>query len=187
MSLCGPRVSLREWRDDDLAPFANLNADPEVMRHFPQTLDRDQSDALALRIRQALDSNGHGWWALDVPEIGFAGFVGINRVPFDAHFNDLRRPMLEVGWRLCRPAWGHGFATEGALLALAHAFDVLREPEVVSFAVAGNLASLRVMQRIGMREAGEFDHPRLPEGHALRRHLLYRLTASDWKSHSTNG
>jgi RimJ/RimL family protein N-acetyltransferase len=180
--LRGERVRLRDWRDEDLAPFAALNADPEVMRHFPRPLTREESDAVAARIRTGLAERGYGWWALEVPGLGFAGFVGVGPVPFEAPFNRLDDPVLEVGWRLARAAWGHGYATEGARLALAHAFDVLGAAQVVSFTTTLNLPSQLVMQRLGMRPDGDFDHPRLPEGHPQRRHLLYRLAAEGWRA-----
>lgn len=182
VTLAGTRVTLRPWRDADLPPFAALNADARVMEHFVVPLAADESDALAGRIRAAMAAQG-GWglWALDVPGIGFAGFCGLMRVTFDAGFNaDPERRVVEVGWRLARAAWGHGYATEGARLALGHAFGVLGEPTVHSFTVPGNRRSRAVMARIGMHEAGEFGHPRVPAGHALHRHLLYRIDRAQW-------
>jgi RimJ/RimL family protein N-acetyltransferase len=176
-SLRGPRVTLRHWRDDDLAPFAALNADPEVMRHFVAPLTRAESDAMAARIRANFESRGFAPWALDVPGLGFTGFVGISVPMFELPLTGLREPVHEIGWRLARAAWGQGYASEAAALALTHAFGVLRLPEVVSFTATTNLASQAVMRRIGLRWRGEFEHPRIPEGHALRRHVLYAITA----------
>ena len=186
--LRGPRVTLRPWTDADLAPFAALNADTEVMRWFKAPLTRIESDAMAARIRLRLAADGFGLWALQTPELEFAGFVGLfpalnfslplapfntapfNTAPFDA------APPHEIGWRLARAAWGRGFATEAAQLALAHARDVLRLPHLVSFTALGNVRSQAVMQRIGLHRVGEFDHPNLPD-HPLQRHVLY---AADW-------
>lgn len=177
-SLRSPRVTLRPWVDADLAPFAALNADPEVMRWFKAPLTRIESDAMAARIRLRIDTEGHGLWALQTPELEFAGFVGLFpalnfRLPF-APFD--AAPPHEIGWRLARAAWGRGFATEAAQLALAHARDVLRLPHLVSFTALGNVRSQAVMQRIGLHRVGEFDHPNLPD-HPLQRHVLY---AADW-------
>ena len=170
-----PRLLLRPWRDTDLAPFAALNADPEVRRWFAGTLTREESDALAAHIQEHIATHGFGFWAAEVPgTTPFIGFVGLKHVTFAVPF----APAVEIGWRLARAHWGQGYATEAARAALAHAFGPLGLPEVVSFAVPGNLLSRRVMERIGMRHDPEddFDHPALPEGHPFRRHVLYRAT-----------
>ncbi|HEX8796255.1 MAG TPA: GNAT family N-acetyltransferase [Polyangiaceae bacterium] len=171
------RLILRRWRDDDLAPYAALNADPRVMAHFPSVLSREESDAQAGRIRKHWDDQGFGLWAVEVAGgAPFIGFIGLQRVPFEAAFT----PAVEVGWRLAFDAWGHGYATEGARAALALGFGALGLREIVSMTVTSNERSWHVMEKLGMRRAhGEdFDHPRLPEGHPLRRHILYRLAAA---------
>lgn len=175
--LVTPRLVLRPWRDDDLAPFAALNADPEVMRHFPKTLERTESDALAARIKRGLDSRGYGLWAVEVPgRAPFIGFVGLSVPGFEAHFT----PCVEIGWRLAREHWGLGYATEAARAARDHGFGTLGLDEIVSFTVPANVPSRQVMHRIGMSHdaADDFDHPSLPVGHPLRRHVLYRLRAA---------
>jgi ribosomal-protein-alanine N-acetyltransferase len=176
-----PRLHLRTWREADREPFAALNADPEVMRHFPSMLTREQSDAMVDRVMARMAEDGFGLWAVEVVETGaFIGFVGLSRPRFEAHFT----PAVEVGWRLARAGWGHGYATEGATAALDHAFDVLGLDEVVSFTTPGNLRSQAVMQRLGMTRdpADDFDHATIPEGHPLRRHVLYRLRADSWRA-----
>jgi len=178
--LRGERVTLRPWRDDDLAPFAALNDDPEVMQHLSGRLSREDSDAMVARLREHFDRHGFGLWALDVPGLGFAGFVGLSaQVPFEIGVPGIEPHPHEIGWRLARAAWGHGYATEAATLALRHALAHLHLPQVVSFTVPANQASQRVMQRIGLTLRGEFDHPRFPEGHRLRRHVLYAADAPD--------
>ncbi len=166
--LRSPRLLLRRWRPADRAPFAALNADPEVMRYFPAPLSPAESDALVDRIEAAFEREGWGLWALEERATGaFLGFTGVARVGFEAHFT----PAVEVGWRLARAAWGRGYATEAARTALEHAaLDA-----VVSFTAVANARSRAVMERLGMTFAGEFEHPRLPAGHPLRRHVLYRL------------
>lgn len=172
-SLRGRRVTLRAWTDADLAPFAALNADPEVMRFLPGRLDRAGSDALAARIRANLDRDGHGLWALEVPGLGFAGFVGLAAVPFALALPGVSEAPWEIGWRLARAAWGHGYATEAATLVLGDAFERLGLPQLVSFTAVHNRASAAVMERIELDRRGAFDHPRLAPDHPLCRHLLY--------------
>ena len=176
------RLLLRRWRPGDRAPFAALNADPEVMEHFPAHLTQAESDASVDRIEAGFDARGFGLWAVEVTEPGelegqFIGFTGLSVPRFEAHFT----PAVEVGWRLARPAWGHGYASEAARRALAVAFDDYRLPEVVSFTSVTNVRSQAVMRRIGMTHdpADDFDHPSLPPGHRLQRHVLYRIRPGD--------
>jgi RimJ/RimL family protein N-acetyltransferase len=172
-----PRLNRRQWRDEDLAPFAAMNADPVVMEFFPKPLHRAESDEMAARIRDQLASRGFGLWAVEVPGVaGFIGFVGLSVPRFEAHFT----PCVEIGWRLAREHWGRGYATEAARAALAFGFQDLALDEIVSFTAAANLRSRAVMERIGMTRspADDFDHPALPEGHPLRRHVLYRAGRS---------
>ena len=168
------RLLLRRWRDDDRAPFAAMNADPAVMEYFPSTSDRRESDALVDHIEAHFDTHGFGLWVVEIPDVSsFVGFVGLSVPTFDAHF----MPATEIGWRFARHAWGHGYATESARVVLAHAFEELELPEVVSFTAVGNTPSRRVMERIGMTHdpADDFDHPRVPVASPWRRHVLYRL------------
>jgi RimJ/RimL family protein N-acetyltransferase len=173
------RLVLRQWRESDRAPFAAMNADPVVMECFPATLDRSQSDALMDRCIEQLRRAEYGLWAVEVRSSSeFIGFVGLAVPSWDAAFT----PCTEIGWRLARSAWRHGYATEAARKALAMAFGPAGLDEVVSFATTGNVRSQHVMQRIGMtRDRSEdFDHPLVLDG-PLRRHVLYRLTRADWK------
>ena len=172
------RLMLRHWCEEDLAPFAALNGDPEVRRYFPDPLTRAQSDEFARFVQGLLSVHGWGLWAVEVRGgAPFIGFVGLNRPRFDAHFT----PAIEVGWRLDRTYWGHGYATEAAAAALTFAFGELKCPEVVSFTSLVNRRSLRVMRRLGMSHdpADDFDHPAVPAG-PLRRHALYRMRAEQW-------
>ena len=178
VTLCGPRVRLRPWADADLAPFAAMGADPEVMRFLIKPLTREESDGFVQRIRAHFAEHGFGLWALDVPQLGFAGFVGLtSRVPFELPLPGIRPDPHEIGWRLARAAWGRGYATEAATLVLRYAFAVLGLPQVVSFTALANTASQAVMKRIGLTRRGEFDHPRLAPGHPLHRHVLYAQDA----------
>jgi RimJ/RimL family protein N-acetyltransferase len=167
------RLVIRRWLDADRAPFAAMNADPEVMEHFPSVLTREESDASAARIGEHFSVHGFGLWAVEIPGVvSFAGCVGLAVPRFEAPFT----PCVEIGWRLARPHWGHGYATEAARAVLAFAFAALGLQEVVSFTVPGNTRSRRVMEKLGMTHdpRDDFDHPLVAEGHPLRRHVLYR-------------
>jgi RimJ/RimL family protein N-acetyltransferase len=167
------RCVLRQWKPEDFAPWAEMNADAEVRRHFPSVLDEAQAHAEAGRCRDAIAQRGWGMWALELPGVlPFAGFVGLNAPHYDAPWV----PAVEIGWRLPRAAWGQGFATEAAQAALDFGFARLGLDEIVAIAVPGNAPSRRVMDRIGLAHDtnGDFDHPRIEPGHALRRHVLYR-------------
>lgn len=168
------RLVLRDWRPGDRAPFAALTADPEVMEHFPALLSREESDGLADHFSAGIRERGWGMWAVERQDTGaFAGYVGIQPVTFDSWFT----PAVEIGWRLARSQWGDGIATEAGRASLEYAFGTLGLDRVVAFTVPANTRSLSVMGRLGMTFAGDFDHPRLPEGHRLRHHVLYAATA----------
>lgn len=178
------RLLMRRWRDADLEPFAVLNADPEVMEHFVATLDRAASDALVGRIEAQFDEHRYGLWALEVRATGaFIGFTGLAIQTYPAHFT----PAIEVGWRLAPEAWGHGYATEAAREAIRFGFENAGLGTIVSFTVPANVRSRAVMERLGMTHdpADDFDHPRLPDGHPLRRHVLYRLDRARWAAAPT--
>jgi RimJ/RimL family protein N-acetyltransferase len=173
-TLITDRLILRPWRESDWPYVAALNADPQVMEHFPSCLTRERSDEIAAAISRRLLERGFGFWAAEVPDVcPFIGFIGLSRPMFQAHFT----PCVEIGWRLAREYWGHGYATEGARASLRFAFETLRLDEVVSFTVPANRRSRRVMERLGMTHnpADDFEHPDVPPGHPIRPHVLYRL------------
>ena len=174
-----PRLALRVWQERHRAPFAAMNADPEVMRYFPAPLSAAQSDAsIDLWCGQFAE---RGWsnWAVQRLDSGeFIGFIGLSVPRRPLPFS----PCVEIGWRLKRSAWGQGFATEGAAACLREGFERLGLEEIVSFTALVNRPSIAVMERIGLRPAhADFDHPALPEGHPLRRHGLYRLGRTEWE------
>lgn len=171
----GARLRLRAWRDDDLEPFAALNADRAAMQHFPDILTRAESAALMDRIRAHFAENGWGFWAVE--EKGgapFLGMVGLMRVSWSARFT----PAVEIGWRIATAHQRRGHAEEAARLALRFGFEELGLEEIVAFTTPANEPSWRLMEKLGMVRDGMFDHPRLPEGHPMRPHLLYRLRRS---------
>ncbi len=166
------RLVLRGWRASDLDPWAAMNADPVVREYFPEVLTRAQSAASVARFQADLDRRGWGWWAVEIAATGeFIGFAGLDPVEDGMPFTG-----VEAGWRLARPAWGNGFATEAARAAVTHAFEELGLPEVLAVTAAGNRRSRAVMDRLGMTydPADDFDDPEIPEG-PLRRSVVYRL------------
>jgi len=167
-------VLLRQWREEDLAAFVAMNADAEVMRHFPARLTPAESAAMMQRLREAIAERGWGLWAVEVGG-ELAGFTGLAVPTFTAAF----MPCVEIGWRFRREFWGRGLATAAARQAERYAWEQLKLRELVSFTAEANERSRRLMERLGFRHdaAGDFDHPRIPEGHPVRRHVLYRKAA----------
>ncbi|MET0067056.1 MAG: GNAT family N-acetyltransferase [Candidatus Thiodiazotropha sp.] len=173
------RLLLRQWRDSDQPPFAELNADRRVMAWFPRPLNRSQSDQMAERCRDLIEARGWGLWAAELKTTGaFIGFVGLHRpipqLPC--------APCTEIGWRLAYEHWGQGLATEAAQAALQVGFMSLGYPEIVSFTALGNRRSRAVMERLGMcLQAETFAHPLVHRNSPLREHCLYRLTREQWQ------
>lgn len=176
------RLRLRGWREADLAPIAAINGDPAVMTYLGATLDRNSSDMVIGRFLQKwVEEPQFGWWAVEhIEDRALIGLVGLGRPDFELPCS----PCVEIGWRLARDYWGQGLATEAARACLKRGFAVLRLPEIVSFTVAGNARSRAVMDRLGFREevGQDFDHPMVPEGNPLRRHVLYRMRREDWQA-----
>ena len=168
-----PRLHLRQWIPADCETWVALNDDPHVMEHFPKHLTTDESLGSMGRIETAIATQGRRLWAAERRDTGaYIGFIGLQRPGFDPFLDD-----VEVGWRLAHEHWGNGFAPEGARAALDFAFATLGLERVISMTSAPNTRSMRVMEKLGMtRVAGaDFDHPRVPEGHRLRRHVMYAL------------
>ena len=176
------RLVLRHWTEDDLEPFARMNADPRVMEFFPAVLSREESDRLVRdRATPHFERHGFGVCAAELRKTGaFIGFIGLAVPAFEAHFT----PCVEIGWRLAAQYWGRGLATEGAREMVRYAFDAVGLAELVSMTVPANLRSRHVMEKLGMTRdpADDFDHPKMPEQHPLRRHVLYRLRREEWQS-----
>lgn len=171
-SIATERLLMRRWRDSDREPFAALNGDPETMRYFPSTLDKAASDAYVDLLESLFEELGYGNWALEIAATGqFIGYTGLNPMPPGVP----GAGGVEVGWRLVRSAWHHGYATEAARAALEVAFDGAGLPEVWSMTAILNEPSRAVMRRLGMTEAGRFEHPKVPAGSPLRPHVLYHL------------
>jgi RimJ/RimL family protein N-acetyltransferase len=179
VTLITERLILRCWRQSDREPFSRLNADPRVMNFLPGALSRNESDLLVDRIEAHFGQHGFGLHAVEFcGDHSFIGFIGLSVPTFQTAFT----PCVEIGWRLSADHWGQGLATEGATEMVRYAFEGLRLESLVSFTVPMNIRSRRVMEKLGMVHdlADDFDHPKLPEDHPLRRHVLYRLSRLDW-------
>lgn len=177
LTLTTKRLILRPWEFEDFKPFAQLNADPRVMEYFPSIMTSQESDQLALRIKEKLENNGWGMWAAALLDSNqFIGFIGLNEVSH-ASLPAPFTPAVEIGWRLAFNHWGKGYATEGALAALKYGFEILKLDEIVSFTAVQNERSRKVMSKIGMHRdpKDDFDNPKIPEGHRIRKHVLYRI------------
>jgi ribosomal-protein-alanine N-acetyltransferase len=173
LALRTPRLLLREWRDDDIAPFAVMSADPEGMRYL-RSLDRAGAEAWVARMRAHFEEHGFGNFVVELPgEASFIGVVGLNWVRWNLAFT----PAVEAGWRLARPYWGKGYALEAARAAIDDGFGRIGLDEIVAYTVPANRASWTVMHRLGMTRdpAEDFDHPSFRVGHPMCRHVLYRL------------
>lgn len=178
------RLALRDWRIEDLSPYARLNSDKTVMAYFPKPLTWEEAEAHYLKVKSHIEQYGFGFWAVEELLSGkFIGFIGLQWTNFEAEFT----PCVEIGWRLDRRYWRKGYATEGAMACLDHAFQRLNLEEVFSFTAAINEPSEGLMKKIGMRKIDEFEHPLLDSNSTLSRHVLYTITINDWhQTHSAS-
>jgi len=174
ITLTTDRLILRQWRPQDIPAYAAMSGDPRVMEHYPAIQSRAESEASLLRFQARIAERGWGIWALEDRASGeTVGFTGLQHPPFEEHFT----PCIEIGWRVAFERWGEGLAPEAARAALAFGFERLGVDEIVAMTSLPNRRSMRVMEKLGMTRdpADDFDVPMIPEGHRLRRHVLYRL------------
>lgn len=175
------RLILRQWRDADRAPYAALNADPEVMEHFERPLTRAEVDADIDWHRARLAEDGWGHLAVERRADGaFLGHVGVKPTGPDLPLGG----DFEVGWQLARAAWGFGYASEAARAAVADGLARTGLPRIVAFTATTNLRSQAVMERVGLQRRPDldFDHPGLPSGHRLQRHWVWALKVEETAS-----
>ncbi len=174
------RLILRQWRPSDFSAYAEINADEHVMRFYPSVLSREESDDQAARMSGLIEEKGWGFWAVEEKASQrFIGFVGLHQQEQGSGIPC--SPMVEIGWRIAPDLWGKGYAPEAAQAALVYAFEQLGLEQVFAFTALPNLPSQRVMEKLGMtNQKQDFNHPKLPQGHALERHCLYRITRREW-------
>lgn len=174
-----PRLILRTWQESDIPLMAAISSDPVVMEFFPSLQDYDHTQKMVEYIMQHHEQHGYGLYAVELKDTQeFIGFVGLDRTRFTIPSIQLENvEVVEIGWRLSAKHWNKGYATEAATAVLNYAFNVLKIPEIFSFTAVVNQRSRHVMEKIGLQYSSDFDfdHPKLPEGHPLRRHVLYRL------------
>lgn len=176
-----PRLVLRPWRQDDLEPLVAMSNDARVMEFFPSFHSRDECEAMMSRMINHHQEHGFGYWAVEIPGLTtFAGLLGLAVPRFAAHFT----PCVEVSWRLMAEYWGQGYATEGAMAALRFGFEHIGLQEIISMTAVINQRSQRVMQKLGMtcNRDEDFDHPFVPAGHRLQRHVLCRVSKNAFES-----
>ena len=167
------RLRLREWRDADVDPFQGICSDPQVMATLGPPLDRAATVELIERMKALQAWLGHCFWAVehqrDASLIGWCGLIRGTVGPI--------ADKLEIGWRLASDRWGRGYATEAARATLAWAFANRADDAVWAITAHSNVRSRAVMERLGMKHCleADFEHPSVPEGDPLRRHVLYRI------------
>ncbi|HWZ02893.1 MAG TPA: GNAT family N-acetyltransferase [Mucilaginibacter sp.] len=167
---------LREWIATDVQPYIALNQDKEVMEFFPSIKTADETIEQIQRISKHIEQHGYGFFAVERKDNGqFIGFTGLTHPGFEAEFT----PCIEIGWRLSRENWGHGFATEAAKACLKFGFDNLGVDKIYSFTSVQNVRSEQVMKKIGMIKEGYFEHPSIEDGHFLKRHVLYKIEKTE--------
>mgnify|MGYP000042639662 CR=1 FL=1 len=173
------RLLLRQWVDQDLSAFAELNSDPETMKFFPAVLSLEESNAMAEKCKSLISERGWGFWAVELKSSGeFIGLVGLHIPKPNFPFS----PCVEIGWRLLKEHWGKGYAIEAAQESLVYAFNTLNLNEVVSFTTVSNRRSRSVMQRLGFSNTHQnFEHPDIEKDHLLSEHVLYKITKQEWQ------
>lgn len=178
-----PRLGLREWTEKDTPPFIQMNLDLDVMRYYPRILTPKHTMDLIAKIEAHFKKYGYGLWAVDELVSGrFMGYIGLAEFNFDTDFS----PGMEIGWRLSNEFWNKGYATEGAITVLKYAFSALELKLIYSFTTKTNKPSIRVMEKIGLKPAGEFNHPNMDLLNPLSRHVLYRLSSEEYFQQAQN-
>ncbi len=172
------RLGFRNWTQEDLPEFAKINADPDVMEHFPKPMTEEGTAAYIDRLINHYATNGFNYFATEVLESGeFIGFIGLAYQDYQSDFT----PAVDIGWRLKKRAWGKGYATEGAKKCLEWAFNELNLENIISTCTEKNAKSENVMKKIGMKKIGEFNHPKLKDYPEYEQCLCYGISKSQWQ------
>ncbi|MFD1314050.1 GNAT family N-acetyltransferase [Namhaeicola litoreus] len=177
------RIGFRNWIKEDLSEFAMMNADAQVMEHFPNILTLSETKDFIKRLQDHYIEHGHNYFAAELIETGeFIGFIGLAYQDYPTKYT----PAVDVGWRLKNSAWGKGFATEGAERCLKFGFEELKLKRIISTCTEINTRSERVMNKIGMRKVGSFKHPKLSEHPDYENCICYQITQNEWKQKISN-
>ncbi len=173
------RLLLRQWREEDLADFADINTDPKVMEFYPNLLSRQESNAAVEKFKLLIIKNGWGFWAVEtISEQAFIGLVGLHKPTYKLPFG----PCVEIGWRVGSAYWGRGYATEAARACMDFAFDELDLPEIFAFTSVSNMKSRAVMERLNMVNIdANFDHPTIPSDSPHSEHVVYKIDIHQWR------
>jgi len=173
------RLGFRNWKDSDLEAFVKINADPDVMKHFPKPLTTQETQAFIIRLKQHYKERGYNYFATEVLETGeLIGFIGIGYQTYETDFT----PAVDIGWRLKPSSWGKGYATEGARKCLEYAFNELKINRIISTCTIGNSGSEHVMKKIGMKKKGNFNHPLLKEHKDFEQCIWYEIKEKDFNN-----
>ena len=172
------RLGFRNWNNQDLKAFESMNSDPAVMKYFPATLNEKESQDLLKRLKRHQSKFGYTYFATDILNTDeFIGFIGLQYKDYKAFFN----PSVDIGWRLKKEVWGKGYATEGAKRCLEYAFRTLNLNRIISVCPEINKSSERIMNKIGMKKIGEFEHPQLIEYPTLQNCVCYEMNVDDFQ------
>jgi len=177
------RLGFRLWKDEDKIPFSIMNADNNVMKYFPNDIDKDESDNFIERIKNHFEINGYGLWAVEEKKsCDFIGFIGFYTATFESDFT----PCVEIGWRLSNRYWNKGYATEGAKKSLEYGFNILELNKVYSFTSEINKPSINVMKKIGLLKQKCFLHPNIDDNNPLKPHVLYKIDKKAFNKNCKN-
>lgn len=172
------RLGFRNWDESDLTEFAKINADLEVMEHFPKPLTKKETAEFIVRLKKHYAKNGYNYFATEILDSGeLIGFIGLAFQDYKTDFT----PAVDVGWRLKKSAWGKGYATEGAKKCLEYGFNELNLEKIISTCTVRNSKSEKVMIKIGMEKIGEFNHPRLKDYPKYEKCIGYEITKNVWE------
>ena len=173
------RLGFRNWKDSDLDKFAKINADNEVMKHFPKPLSKEETKEFIVRLQKHFKERRYNYFATEILSTGeFIGFIGLAYQVYETDFT----PAVDIGWRLKPSSWGKGYATEGAKRCLEYGFINLKLDRVISTCTIDNTSSELVMKKIGMTKKGTFNHPLLKEYKDYEKCIYYEIKSEDFSN-----